>query len=295
MSSSSVKKWHHPPRVDASEYHIKLITVLFWTLSVWGVMIGRFIFGAGSDYVTHLTNWNWTIQGIFYFLALVVTIANSTRFTFVVHIWMFFLAYTFGWLIFWLAFVMVGDSPNQILDLIDTNGGEYPAGVVFIMDRVLHVLPAVMNLIYIFLFRHELRYMVSYFLYNNLNQRDRQTELKVIGWILFLGITFPVLALYGIIFNPQAIYDLTIPTWVLGFIALGIVLITVIFTVYLLAYKRPFESFLDDTARRLYLDNRFNPFWGVDYNTTIPSTTHLHRSVRVREDYVHVPIYTYRG
>lgn len=197
------------------------VLVALWGLPVLGIAIGKWALEGSSGFWQHLTNWNFLLQGVFFSSALAAFWSRQA--TFWVHTFLFYTAWGVGWCVFWLAFVMVGDSPEEVLKLMSLYGGEYDSGFVLVMDRLLHVVPAVMLLFYVAARRHELGYFVSFYF--------RQAHPRP-AWQLFVfytGLLFGQPALfvapYVLAFDFRDVYSLNVPSGAVFAIGLGILLV----------------------------------------------------------------------
>jgi len=212
----------------------KLILLLI--VGVWlGVLIVAITFKLDADgflpCVSHLTNWNWILQLLFFFsefYALTVS-CDSHR---VVNVSVFFwIVNGVTWLVFWLVFLMIRDNPNVILGLIDTNGGPYPAWVVLNGNAVFHVLIVIALLFYAFFSWNLIADSLLFLAHKRL----------VNAWIIIpYVILLPLLIVgaYLALFDVSIIYGLTTSVVALIFISLGILLVFNGLPAFLILYYR---------------------------------------------------------
>ncbi len=239
-----------------------LFPLTLWGFPVLGIAIGKWILEGSTGFWSHLTNWNWLLQGVFYaslWIAFLIDWCvndSSNRScsshrrkrkdaTFWTHSLLFPVAWAMCWLVFWLAFFMVGDSPDQVLKLMDLYGGAYDPGFVLVMDRLLHVVPAVVNLFYVALRRYELGYFVSYYFRNHQPHALNRTRFHWLGTMLLLFYVGPafLILLYLLLFDPNQVYNLSLHPALLYVSGLGI--LVVFQTAFVLLHRNySFASYL---------------------------------------------------
>lgn len=207
--------------------------VALWGLPVLGVAVGKWALEGSAGFWQHLTNWNFLLQGVFFSCALAAF--WSRRATFWVHTCLFYTAWGVGWSVFWLAFVMVGDSPEEVLKLMSLYGGQYDEGFVLVMDRLLHVVPAVALLFYVAARRHELGYFVSFYFHQ---EHPRPTWQLVVFYTGLLFVQPSVFVLpYVLAFDFRDVYSLTLPSGAVYAIGLAVLLV---FQVAVTMYHRQY-------------------------------------------------------
>lgn len=230
------------------------VVLVLWTGFLWVFGIVKIALEGFQGYVEHLTNWCWTVQAVFWAAALVAHAVDVARRNagywqdraarFWVYTFLFYAAWTVAWCVFWLAFVMVYDSPSEITKLTKQYGGAYSLGFVLFMDRVLHVLPAVLNLIFVVLERRALSHQHAY-LFQHPRMRGAHIE-RIVTWsVLTVLPPVGVLAIYVGLFDPRRIYHLDFPLWALGLIGGAIIILTNAVTAALLSQCR-YEKEVDD-------------------------------------------------
>lgn len=127
------------------------IFLLGWEIILGIVMVWK-LRNDGVRYFHFYTNWNWTLQFVFFLLELIASTGVSKSLS------MFNITIMFWWvmgtttLVFFLVFVMFHDNADFLLKLMKENGGPYDSWVVLDANAVFHVLILVSMLIYI-LFR----------------------------------------------------------------------------------------------------------------------------------------------
>ena len=202
-------------------FWVRLLLVLAWTGVLLTSLIWRGINESLQDYASHLTNWSWALASIFYFFDLVSHLDPTGRLAYLNVLSFWWMTWGLQWVIFWLMFLVLKENPDLLLEASDREGGDLPLGTVLDGDRLLHIVPVVVNILYLVLARSLVLETVS-----DLAGPRTPVSVQVIYWLYapFLSAIAPIL-LYLCIFDPQEIYGLSSGNWVLAAIAIGSILL----------------------------------------------------------------------
>ena len=136
--------------------------IVIWSLSLWGVLIGKLCF-SGGEFFEMLTNWNWLLNALFFGADLVIELVLMARRDGRIStsdpadvskargwlIWLFFwVVHGCSWLVFWLVIEVLVENPRLLIDGAREAG--VGLGIALLVDRWEHVLPAVMITFYIY-------------------------------------------------------------------------------------------------------------------------------------------------
>lgn len=200
----------------STEQILVLVYCVAWTAFLWTFVIGKLIVDGVSDYTTHYTDWNWTINAVFFLFDLLSYIPklNSIQ----IFLLIFFVWLTFGssWLVFWLIFILFAENPDIILNMSKEKGGKYSLGFLLNMNTVFHILPAIAILIYVFIKRKQI--------INVFYKLEVSLTKGAYGFLIFLAIVSPLIyiGVFQTVFNVKQIYGITMPRGLLALIALGV-------------------------------------------------------------------------
>lgn len=203
-------------------------TLVSWTGVLWLLFIGKILLSddGAAGYFRHFTNWSWTLSAVF-FLVDVVTYTLPKRATHFVRFQLaaygFWLVNGAAWLVFWIVFVILNDNPRLLQNISDDGG--YSLGLVYCMDRIVHVLPPIALWLYAS-FRRNYFYAVMYSWFRVLVKR--KSDYYKLLWITYLGVSVlapvPILLIYWLIFDINNVYGLQSPTLVLTAIGAAVLL-----------------------------------------------------------------------
>ena len=186
-------------------FWLRLVLVLAWTGVLLASLIWRGVNESLSDQVSHLTNWSWNIATIFYTLDLLSHLDPTGKLALVNVLAFFWMTFGLQFVVFWLMFIALKENPNLILDASTMQGGDLPLGTVLDGDRLLHVVPVIVNILYLVLARVLVLDAV-----NTLCGPRAPLAIQVVYWLYapFLSAIAPIL-LYLCAFDPQEIYGLS--------------------------------------------------------------------------------------
>lgn len=179
---------------------------LLWSATLVTFFVGKIVFEGLESFVTHYTNWNWTISMTYFLSDLFSYIEDPKKpyYLFTLIASWYWTMFGSAWLVFWLVFVMFQQNPAALTDLSTEHGGKFSMGFLLNMNAVFHYLPAIVATIYTFLRRKEIRRNVVAFLVNT-------STLTRVFYILpnMFGPLFYIGA-YHILINIVAVYKITI-------------------------------------------------------------------------------------
>ena len=125
-----------------------------WLVVLWGVGIGKLVDSGFHDYFKHFTNWNWTLNSFYYFLEFIRIIYSYNHkdkykniLTLYVDGFVFWLTFSASWFVFWGVFVMFANSTVIVTEIEK----KYTLGFILNMEKLFHVLPAIVILFYFFI------------------------------------------------------------------------------------------------------------------------------------------------
>lgn len=140
-----------PPRFASSRLVVLLVINLIWVILLWVGVIGKAFNDDSYDYVRHYTNWMWTIGAIYYTFDLIGLLSETRMMECILLLvpWWVFFANVNN--VFWLTFIMVYDNPGTLTDNFEENGGDLYPGLVFLGDRLFHIVPVFMAYLNLFI------------------------------------------------------------------------------------------------------------------------------------------------
>lgn len=218
---------------------VTFIFLFIWTLVLWIVAVYKWQ-NDGGAFFTFFTNWNWTLQIIFFTIEFGAYASGIQTLKIFNQTFIFWIVSGTTWLVFWLVFFMIHDNADFFLELSTIDGGPYQLWVVLNGHALFHVLISIALLIYIILQKDYIDDSCTPFL--SWKQRHKSDErnpddissmalfyhwrLKSIFYILYVTFAGAVLLLiYVCSFNIYAIYGLTTSYWALIFTALAVIFI----------------------------------------------------------------------
>lgn len=202
-------------------FWVRLLLVVAWagvlvTSLVWRLAVDEF-----EDYASHLTNWAWTVAALFYTIDALSHFEPTGRLALINILVFFWMTFGLSWVVFWLMFLVLKENPDILLEASDRAGGDLPLGTVFDGDRLLHVLPALINVLYVIVARSMVLESV-----NQMAGPSAPPVIRALYWLYapLFSPCAPVL-IYLATFSPQVIYGITSSNWVLFAIGFGSVLL----------------------------------------------------------------------
>ncbi len=199
-----------------------------WLVILFGVTIYKFIWTDQIDILRHYTSWNWIFNTIFFILERVASFLDwyngSISYMSIVYSYVLWVIQGSNWIVFWLVWVILYQNPNILLEQTIDEGGKYTLGQVIIGDRLLHVLPVIIFLIYFILRLPEIIKIISWWKRNQklyfLLFSNSLTTLLLVGSYRLL---FDARDVYGITLSPGFSFLIIIST-ILVFVDLNILI-----------------------------------------------------------------------
>ena len=198
-----------------------LIFNILWTLALWVLAIGKLVESGLGDYISHFTNWSWTMSAIFFTAetASKLFMCSERNFLALYAVGvLFWLANGMAWLVFCLVFVMFGDNPNVLTDLTTEHGGDLTMGFALNMNAVFHYLPVVVMIFYVVLQQRLIGWTLSELFYRKCFEKNPFFSWSYLLYILF-GPLF-ALGIYYSCFDIEKVYKIVTPVGILILIAL---------------------------------------------------------------------------
>ena len=224
----------HGWRLPSYEKIILITICIFWVIVVWLLGLGKIFLDGLVNYAIHFTNWSWTINGVYLLLDLVSCLDKTGKLSFYVISIGFWLVNGVSWIVFTLIFIVLHDNPDLLINMSDRGSGEQTLGFIMDMDRVFHVLPALVILLYMFMRRDKIGLVVYVFM----NKRENQYALRFN--YAFISMISPVLftIIYCITVDIYAIYGIT--TRLLYIVLIGFVTLVVCNIVPFIVFVRKY-------------------------------------------------------
>jgi hypothetical protein len=150
-----------PERIAAQfTYYRKLcfVCTLLWTILLWSMSIWKFFNSGVSAVIAYFTNVSLLIQAIYYTADLVSYFTDPQRRS--LEMWLLYafwpavFAQTF--IVFVLVIVVYLDNAEIFTENLKCDGGKYDTGVVLFVDRIVHVIPLFIGMVYYALRWHDI-------------------------------------------------------------------------------------------------------------------------------------------
>lgn len=220
----------------------RLLKILFldiiWVTIVWILIVYKITADSGSTFLRYYTNWGLMLNAFYYTLDLIF-ILQSTRWLEFNLLFIFFWQLTFNvWMIFVLVFPMLLSNPGTITDNFKQNGGTLDPGVVFVGDRIVHVVPVIMWFLYYywrqidFLAIYHLMYYESWA--NRLKMPYDWRNWMII-WYLVVMLFFNTgyFWTYYNAFDFDVVYEVSTPIWIGILILISIDMLIILSIIWL--------------------------------------------------------------
>lgn len=226
--------------------YVKLLFILFlvvWCTVLWLAMVYKVALDGFPQFTCHLTNWNWTLQIIFFTSELFASVSDFTWLRIFNISFLWWITYGVTWLVFWLVFLMIYENANFFLEMSTIDGGQFPFWEVLIGNAVFHVLIAVSVLIYITFMSKYINDSVAlvHWLFPKWDERLFWSFIFVL-YSIFAPLI--VLGIYVSFYDISVVYGITTPIGYVALIAIGISLVfSGIYTFYIVCtFKAPKSS-----------------------------------------------------
>jgi hypothetical protein len=169
FTRSTVKQAKHIKRIIYKS--IFFFFLLTWTLLLWVTAIYK-LDNDGITFFTFFTNWNWTLQIVFFTLEVGALFSNIKWVRVFNMSIVFWLTNGTTWLVFWLVFFMFKDNANFLLQISTIDGGPYAFWIVLEGNALFHVLISISMLAYVIIRKDYVDDSVSIFLNWNIEEKS---------------------------------------------------------------------------------------------------------------------------
>jgi hypothetical protein len=202
-----------------------------WALVLVGTLIGKFMYESLTSYVMHYTNWNWTINAIFFTVDTISYISSDLLyFNLVFFYW---ITNASSWIVFWVVFILFQDNPDILTDLSKDEGGDYSMGFLLNMNTLFHVLPAMFIMVYTLLRWSALKAVV-----NNVFHKESSQCERVSYFIIFILYPLWGIFIYYVSVDIRDVYGVTTNIWIIAAVVFGVAVIYNGVTLFLLMSSR---------------------------------------------------------
>lgn len=220
----------------------RLLRIIFldiiWATICWIGVAAKLFNDDPGQYVEHYTNWGWTMNALYYSFDLIFILLPTRTWEFRL-LFIFFWQLTFNvWMIFVLVFPMLLSNPGTITDNFKENGGDFDPGVVFVGDRIFHVVPVVVWFLYYYW--RQIDYIAIYnlmYLKPWIDRLKHPYDWRNYGLLWYLvALTFFNTTFFWVYYNAfdfEMIYQVATPIWIGFLILIGIDLLIIISIVWL--------------------------------------------------------------
>jgi len=189
---------------------------LLWSITLVTFLIGKIVIEGLESFVTHYTNWNWTISATYFVSDVFSYIEDPKRpyYLFTLIATWYWTMFGSAWLVFWLVFIMFQENPDALTSLSTDEGGKFGMGFLLNMNALFHYMPAIIATLYTFLRRKDIRRNVVAFLVDtSIALRVFYILPNMFGPLLFIGaynILMNIVVIYGITLDPVFLFLIVI-------------------------------------------------------------------------------------
>lgn len=208
-------------------------------LIYWVTIIYKICSDGLGDYFNHFTNWNFTLQGCFFFaeflskLAMILNgkkiykfeKAEQNEFAFFAIGFFYWIALGSAVLVCILTVIMLGDNPDIIIELTS----KYDLGFILGMDRFFHVFPLLAIGAYTFFQEKLIGKIMKTLVFRGAFDFNKPNRAFFSWAYLLIVIIFNplfMLALYFACLDINVVYGITTPDWILLLFSLALVFIS---------------------------------------------------------------------
>lgn len=133
---------------EITDKTIMSVFLFIWTMALWMTAIYK-LKNDGLMFFHYFTNWNWTIQIIFFTLEFGAILSGLKKLRIINLSFIFWIVNGTTWLVFWLVFFMIRDNQEFLLQMTTLEGGPYEFWVVLYGHVLFHILISIVLLIFI--------------------------------------------------------------------------------------------------------------------------------------------------
>lgn len=127
---------------------IMSVFLFVWSMALWMTAIYK-LNSDGFTFFRYFTNWNWTIQTIFFTIEFGAIFSGIKILRIINLSFVFWIVNGTTWLVFWLVFFMIRDNQEFLLKMTTLEGGPYEFWVVLYGHVLFHILISIVLLIFI--------------------------------------------------------------------------------------------------------------------------------------------------
>jgi hypothetical protein len=131
-------------RIGITSRVFAFLVSLGWTTILWYLIITKSMSDGSEVTIQFFTNWTWVINLLFYTGDLTSYLDRSGVIYFYLTTAVFPILHASNWLVFSLVFIILENNPDVML----REARHFPIGLVFVGERIYHVLPTVVMLLY---------------------------------------------------------------------------------------------------------------------------------------------------
>lgn len=220
-------------KIGKFEKILAVIIFALWAIIIFILGIGKLVTDGFGTYAQHFTNWQWSIQGFFFLFDVLTVFDRTGYFSFYLVSFAFWLTNGVTWIVFILIFIVLGENPDLLINMSNRGTGTLSLGVILNMDRVFHVLPAFMILLYMFLRRDKIAFSMYFFMNDNdsgIGGRLAYSFTNMFGPILYS-------LFYFSINNVNEVYGITMNMGFVILIGIGVLVVFNLLPFMLFFYK----------------------------------------------------------
>ncbi len=137
---------------------ISFLCTLVWTVLLWGIVIYKSIDNGIAPMLTYFTNVSIIIQAIYYTMDMVSYFTDPRRRT--LEMWLLFsfwpAVFAQAFDVFVMVIIVYLDNAEIFTENLKCDGGKYDTGVVLFVDRIVHVFPLFVGMLYYALRWHDI-------------------------------------------------------------------------------------------------------------------------------------------
>lgn len=232
---------------DVTDKTIMTVFLFIWSMALWMTAIYK-LRNDGLLFFHYFTNWNWTIQIIFFTLEFGAIFSGIKKLRIINLSFVFWIVNGTTWLVFWLVFFMIRDNQQFLLKMTTLEGGPYEFWVVLYGHVLFHILISIVMLIFIIFQKKYIDDSVTITLLQTTVARDGESLIdeehedecipfctpsmyehwswKSVVYLLFVTLTpIVILGIYCLTFDIHNTYGITTNMGLLFVCAIVVVLI----------------------------------------------------------------------
>lgn len=237
---SSLSRCELPKRFRGLRIPLIVAIDFMWILIAWGGVIGKLYNDSFVEFIKHYTNWNWAWNAIYYTVDFIVTLLPNRYSEFNLLMTYFWMLTCNNWFVFVLVFPMLLSNPGTITDNFKENGGDFDPGVVFVADRIFHVLTIVVWFFYFMLRTPDLIAIYNILFKDQWNSRHKTpwdlAHYGIIWYIIISAFYGPMFFFtYYNAFDFQMVYQVSTPKWTGMVIVVCVTILSIVFPIVFLS------------------------------------------------------------